>query len=76
MILLHARQLLRAVLSTGSQHFASRTARQFTYKEREVSAALMLPQGQCGPSTLLVNSPLSGVPFFLCFFKDFNVKTA
>lgn len=42
MILLHARRLLGAVLSTGSQHFSSRSPRQITYKEREVKAVLML----------------------------------
>lgn len=36
MILLHARQLLRAVLSTGSQHFSGCSSTQITYKEAEV----------------------------------------
>lgn len=41
MILLHARWLLRAVLSAGSQHFSSHSPRQITYKER-VKAMLKL----------------------------------
>lgn len=42
MILLKARQLLRAVLSTSSQHFSDHSSRQITFKEREVVAVLIL----------------------------------
>lgn len=60
MIPLHARRLLRAVLSAGSQHFSSFSPTQITYAEREVKAVLMLPPGQRGPWLVHVSSVLSG----------------
>lgn len=72
MILLHARRLLRAVLSAGSQHFSSFSPTQITYAEREVKAVLMLPPGQRGPWLVHVSTVLSG---HFSFFKKLQWVT-